>query len=90
MALGRIKRSRSKVQRMLRANTRTMHVAVQVYRHAGRGGNYAALACVRSKVTSTGIRTRKSCSRTKIGRTPQSAIAKALKSLSSTVARRGR
>lgn len=86
MALGRIKRSRSKVHRMLRAKTRTMKVSVQVYRHAGRGGNYAALACFRNKYAH--IRTRKSCGLTSIGRTPQSAVAKALKSLSYTAAKR--
>ena len=97
MALGRIKRNRRKAERAGQRESgstwkdirparhhRKIKVGVEVTREWT--GRYHAKACI------GGDRYAKKrhahCGFTKSGRTPQSAVAKALKSLSSTVARR--
>lgn len=93
MALGRYRRNRSKVAR---ANYRKKGKATRgpsINTWVGRtsGGKYTAYACLGmggAKVKKAG---HGRCSRyLQQGRTPQSAIAKALKSLSQVIARRGR
>lgn len=100
MALGRIKRDKRKVavaaQRSTRPLTdaRTLSIKVQVSRMTW--GRYTALACLGSppktklKMGPQHAVFRARCGLPKYARTPQSAIALAVKSLSRTLAKRGR
>lgn len=90
MAFGRIKRSADKVSRSeqresYKVRGRNVRAMVRVYRMAG---SYEAYACLGSSMKSRRT-AHPTCSRFMTGRTPQSAVAKALKHLAITVARRG-
>lgn len=93
MALGRYKRNKGKIAR---ANYRTKGKAIRgpsINTWLGRtsGGHYTAYACIGMGSAKVKPARHGRCSRQlAVARTPQSAVAKALKSLSRVVARRGR
>jgi hypothetical protein len=90
MSYGRIKRNRRKVAEAARykPGKRNIHrhlkVSVRLHRGIAKAaGRYGAQACVAGRG-----KERRRCSPNVVARTPQSAIAKALKKLSQTIARR--
>ncbi len=93
MALGRIKRSRAKVRMATRLkggrDTRSVGVTTWIARRSS--GAYDGTACLRSagRVNPKPLVQRDRCVYVS-GRTPQSALGKALKALGQKVALRGR
>lgn len=94
MSYGRIRRSRSKIKAAAERHFKRggpgkkLGAEVSVLRmptYRGGGWHYEAEACLRT----TGGWGQKSCGGLRGGRTPQSAIGKALKALGSTLAMRG-
>jgi len=88
MGFGRIKRTRSRVARAHHRPKRGPSVKTWLGR--GAKGVYSAYACLGMGKAKIKPSRHDRCSKLVQGRTPQAAIAKALKSLSGVVARRGR
>ncbi len=89
MSFSRIRRNKSKVAKATHAAKRGPTISTWLGR--GSTGVYSAYACVGMGSAKTKPLRHARCSRgLQHGRTPQAALAKALKSLSQVVARRGR
>lgn len=93
MALGRIKRSKAKRERARESYHRGPTIVTMVERDGG--GDYWASACLGSRRLvsgrgSTPAQIKAGVCAMSFGRTPQAAIAKAVKKISGRIARRGR
>jgi hypothetical protein len=89
MALGRIKRTGAAIKKASKGAKRGP--SIQTWLGRSSSGRYSAYACLGMGSAKSKPARHERCSRgVSVGRTPQAALAKAVKSLSQVMARRGK